>query len=222
MKSFILAMAAFTLCLTAGAQALVPQRTVSGNVVTSPADPIGQVQVLPAATYVGAVRFVLFGAADCEIHLYVDADASKRVRSVYWIQFEGYLPKHPTARYTHHPAYAPLTMSGLSFYQRARFGQSSEVPEPGSDADQAFALLKSKGYTLPDETVNVTYKHFLESDMRKELLLMVIDDMSTTGTTFAELVKDGEPQPAWTPIAERLLARAGKVFSVRLNSAASK
>jgi hypothetical protein len=222
LKQFILAIAISTLCLTADAQALAPQRTAVGSVVSSPVDPNGQVEILRPATYVGAVRFVLFGAADCEIHLYVDADASKRVRSVYWIQFEAYLPEPPTFRYSHHPAYSPLTMSGLPVYQRARFGQSSDVPQPGSDADQAFALLRSKGYTLPAETVNVTYKHFLGSDMRKELLLMVIDDMSTTDTTFAELVKDGKLQPAWNPIAEKLLAKASKVFSVRLNSGAPK
>lgn len=50
--------------------------------------------------------------------------------------------------------------------------------------------------------------------MRKEITLFVIEDMTTTGTTFAELVQDGELQPAWNPIAQRLLERAADVFTV--------
>jgi hypothetical protein len=222
MKQIFLALTVLTLSFFATAQTLVPQRTVSGNVVSSPKDPIGKIEVLPSASYVGAVRLVLFGAADCEIHLFVDADASKRVRRLYWVQFEAYLPEHPNLRYSPTPSYSQISMAGLTFYQRARFGQSSDVPRAGSDADRAYALLKEKGYTLPAETVNVTYKHFLDSAMRKELLLMVIEDMSTTGTTFAQLVKDGAVQPSWAPIAAQLLARASKVFAVNVSAVAGK
>jgi hypothetical protein len=77
MKQIILALAVLTFSFFATAQTLIPQRTVSGNVVSSSKDPIGKIEVIPSASYVGAVRFVLFGAADCEIHLFVDADASK-------------------------------------------------------------------------------------------------------------------------------------------------
>jgi hypothetical protein len=168
------------------------------------------------------VRFVLYGTADCEIHLFVDADAAKRVRRLYWVQFEAYLPEHPTLKYEPHKAYAPVSMAGVTFYQRARFGQSLDVPRANSDADRAFALLKEKGYTLPAETVNVTYKHFLDSTMRKELLLMVIEDMAPTGTTFAELTKGGVLQPNWAPIAEQLLAKAAGVFVVKFNAGGGK
>lgn len=203
------------------AQTLPPLRTVNGNVIASQNDPAAQIEVLPVATYVGAVRFVLFGAADCEIHLFVEADQSKRVKRLYWVQFEAYLPEQPTLRYEPHRAYSPLEMSGLPFYQRARFGRTSEAPQPGSDADQAYRLLKNNGYTLPPETVNVTYKHFF-GDMRKELLLLVIEDMSLSNTTFAQLVQGGAVQPSWAPIAEQLKARAAKVFSVRAHSPTSR
>jgi hypothetical protein len=52
--------------------------------------------------------------------------------------------------------------------------------------------------------------------MRKEILLMVLEDMATTGTSFEKLVQGGVVQPSWPPIAEQLLARASSVFSVKL------
>jgi hypothetical protein len=216
------ALAALVCSSAAIAQSTTPLRTVSGNVVQSPSDPTRRIEIVPPATYVGAVRFVLFGAADCEIHLFVDADASKRVRRLYWVQFEGYLPKFPDFRYEVHPAYTPVRMSGLPFHQRARFGQSTDAPKAGSDADRALTLLKEKGYTFPAETVNVTYKHFFDH-MRKELMLTVIEDMTLSGTTFAQLEKDGAVvQSAWAPIAEQLIARASKAFAVSVSSSPGK
>lgn len=203
------------------AQTLLPQRAVDGSVVTSQSDPAARIAVPSTATYVGAVRFVLFGSADCEIHLFAEADAAKRVRRLYWVQFEAYLPEHPALKYSPSTSYSPLQMSGLPFYQRARFGQSSESVRPGSDAEQAYLLLKANGYTLPAETVNVTYKHFF-ADMRKELLLMVIEDMALSGTTFTQLIQGGAVQPSWAPIAEQLMTRASKVFLVEQQPTVNK
>lgn len=214
MKCSVALLTLAALCFITLAQAQSPLRTVNGRVVESRVDPSAQIEVLPDATYVGAVRFTLFGTADCEIHLFADADASKRVRRLYWVQFEAYLPEHPTLRYSPTSSYTPLDLSGLPFYQRARFGSSADTPRPGSDAEQAYLLLKQHGYSLPAETVNVTYKHFF-GDMRKEVLLMVIEDMALSGTAFAQLVQDGVVQPSWGPIADQLKARAAKVFVIR-------
>jgi hypothetical protein len=225
MRHTIALLTALSISLGAFAQAIpkasalqvpAPERTVSGNTVSSSADPKGSITVNANATYVGALRFVLVGTADCEIHLFVAADAAKRVRRIFWVQFEGYLPEHPTLKYTHHPAYKPVTMSGLPFYQRARFGGAEDVPAPGSEAERVFALLREKGYTVPAETVNVTYKHFLGTAMRKEILLMVIDDMASTGATFADFVQGNSVTPRRAQVAEKLLANASTVFTVTL------
>lgn len=206
------------LCLAIGvtAQTLPPLRTVSGASVMSQADPAARITVRPKATYVGALRFVLFDVADCEIHVFVDAGADKRVRRLYWVHFEAYLPQHPTLRYAPHRSDAQVQLAGRPFYQRARFGSAVDVPREGSDAAQVYALLQRQGYRLPEETVNVTYKHFLDADMRKELLLMVLQDMAHLDVRFNDLVKDGQLQATrWAPIAERLLDEAATVFDIR-------
>ncbi len=216
MKQLLLTLVIFFTSIAASAQDLKPLRTVDGNVVLSKSNPSVRIEILPPATYVGAVRFTLYDVADCEIHLFVDADDSKQIRRVYWVQFEAYLPEHSTLAYEHHPAYTPTELDGLPFYQRARFGQSTDTPKPGSDADRAYKLLSENGYKLPAETVNVTYKHFLGTEMRKEVLLMVIEDMALSGTSFAQLVKNNELQPTWAPIAEKLLERSPKAFAISL------
>jgi len=217
MKRLILALSLLFVAFSVCAETLMPRRTVTGNTVLSKADPDARIEILQPAAYVGAVRFALYDVADCEIHLFVDTDASKKVRRLYWVQYEAYLAEHPTLKYEKHPAYSPTALNGLPFHQRARFGQSSDTPQPGSDAERAFALLAEKGYSLPAETVNVTYKHFLDATMRKEVLLMVIEDMALTGTSFSQLVVNNELQPAWKPVADKLLERAPKAFRITMN-----
>lgn len=200
--------------LAAASEPLAPQRTVTGNTVVSPRDPAASIEIVPPATYIGAERFVLFGAADCEIHLFVDADADKRIRRLYWVQFEAYLPEHPELSYAPSRHYSPTTLSGLPFHQRARFGTAADVPKAGSDAERGYAMLKAAGYTLPAETINATFIHYPDAAKRTEVLVIVLEDMAPTGVTFAKLTEGGTISPSWAPVAEQLLDRASKAFAV--------
>src|SRR5437773_11260628 len=65
------------------------------NLLPLRAGELAALEVSPAFTYVGGQRFVLGGAADAEQHLFVLADANKRVQRVYWIQIEELLPIDP-------------------------------------------------------------------------------------------------------------------------------
>jgi hypothetical protein len=42
--------------------------------------------------YVGGQRWQLYGIADAEQHLFVKPVAARAVESLYWVQFERYLP----------------------------------------------------------------------------------------------------------------------------------
>ena len=76
-------------------QVTAPDRTVQGSTLTSTHDPAVRITVPKSAQYDGAERFVLYGVADCEIEVFVEADSAKNVTRLYWIQFEGYLPSKP-------------------------------------------------------------------------------------------------------------------------------
>ena len=54
------------------AQAAAPERKVQGNVIVSERDPKVRIELPKLAQYVGADRWVLYGIADCELHIYAE------------------------------------------------------------------------------------------------------------------------------------------------------
>src|SRR5213595_2366486 len=97
------------------AQVAVPERKVLAGVLTSERDPKVQMQLPKTAQYVGADRWILYGIADCELHIFVDADAQRNVQRLYWIQFEGYIPTRPDLHYTYDSP-RHTTIGDLDFY----------------------------------------------------------------------------------------------------------
>src|SRR3954447_5095650 len=99
--------------LVAGASA--PERKVDGNVITSEHDPAVRIDLPKSVQYLGADRFVLYEIADCELHLFVEADHERKVERLYWVQFEGYVSSRPDL---HHSYDSPrhVTIGGLDFY----------------------------------------------------------------------------------------------------------
>lgn len=45
--------------------------------------------------YIGGQKFILYGVADTEQHFFVETDDDDKLTSVYWVQFEAYLPEKP-------------------------------------------------------------------------------------------------------------------------------
>jgi hypothetical protein len=56
------------------AHAAAPERRVTGNRLISNSDPAITIEVPASARYLGAERWDLYGVADCELHLFVEAD----------------------------------------------------------------------------------------------------------------------------------------------------
>jgi len=73
-----------------------PAATVAGRSIVHAGEKV-TVQVPAVATYVGSERFNLYGVADAEVHVFIEADAAKRMKKLYWIQFESYLPAKPSS-----------------------------------------------------------------------------------------------------------------------------
>lgn len=76
---------------TAAAVSPFPAASVYGNVITHLGEKV-RVRVPEQAVYAGVERFNLYGVADAEIHVFVEADAVKKMQRLYWVQFESYLP----------------------------------------------------------------------------------------------------------------------------------
>jgi hypothetical protein len=201
------------LCATLIAQTALPERKVAGNVVTSEHDPAVRIELPKAVQYVGADRWVLYDIADCELHAFVEADAQKKVQRLYWVQFEGYLASRPDLHHTYDsPKHA--TIGGLDFYVDTWVRAKDAPSESGSDREHIEALVRAKGYRMPDAMMYVRLVHLLDKEKRKELMIIYGEDLSPTKFTAAELSEGGKAHDRWPGIADAMLERAEKSVAV--------
>jgi hypothetical protein len=215
MKLILVTFSLAVFCGFIGAETLVPERKVHSNRVVSTRDPKIRIDLPASARYVGADRWNLFGVADCEVHVFVQADEKKNVQSVYWIQFEAYLPEKPNQRYDYNDD-RKMVIDGLEFYLRARFGPTSEKPKPGSDLEHVLKLIAARGYKLPPDMMNVRLVYLPDSSHRREVMVIYAEDMAGTGYSSTNLIAGEKIRPEWTAIEADLIARAKKQLRFQL------
>jgi hypothetical protein len=195
------------------AQTAPPERKVAGNDITSERDPSVRIELPKAAQYVGVDRWVLYDIADCELHAWVEADARKNVRRLYWVQFEGYVQSRPDLRHTYDsPKHA--TIGGMDFYVDSWVRTKDAKTQSGSDREHIDALVRAKGYLMPEGMMYVRLVHLLDKEKRKELMIIYGEDLAPTGFTAAELSEGGTKYDRWPGIAEGLLDRAEKDLAI--------
>jgi hypothetical protein len=196
------------------AQAATPDRKVAGNVITSESDPAVQIVLPKAVQYVGADRWVLYGIADCELHSFVEADAQKNVERLYWVQFESYLASRPDLHHTYDsPKHA--TISGMDFYVDTWVQPKDAATESGSDREHIEALVRAKGYRMPEAMMYLRLVHLLDKEKRKELMIIYGEDLALTGFTRSELSEGGKAHDRWPGIVDALLERAQRCITIK-------
>jgi hypothetical protein len=214
MKRIFMLLVIALLCGAVSAQALAPTRTVRANVLESARDPAVVIELPKQVSYVGADRWILYDVADCELHIFVEADEQKNVKRFFWIQFEGYIPSRPELKYA--PSGTPtVTIAGMDFHVRARFGPTTDTPKPGSELERVMPLLRNNGYKLPPEMMSARFIHYLDKQMRQELMIIYAEDLATSGFTNSQLIAGNAPKPEWTKIAEGLTQRAQEGMVIR-------
>ncbi len=192
-----------------------PLRTVKGQTITSTEMPVAELKFGKGFKYAGGHQFILFDVANAEQHFYVDADKQGRVKRMYWVQFEGYLPGN-TDSYDYKIT-KTVPIGGLDFIADAYARNIKANPgRPDSDAVRARAFLESKGYRLAsDEIISQRLVHLIGSSKRDELMIIYLEDMTDLGFTSADLAAGGRAAGKWTEVSEALLERAMKNLSIR-------
>ncbi len=194
-------------CATAVGQDTQPERVIQGNAIISQRDPAMRIELPRAAQYVGGDRWILYGIADCEIHVFVEADSIKQVKHMYWVQFEQYVSSRPELQHNYKPQEL-ANFAGVDTYVRAQFGKSSDPAKEGSDLEHVQALIRAKGYTLPPEMMNVRLVRLLDTQRRKELMIIYSEDLAPTGLKVDDLMPDGKATESWPRIQKSLIDRA--------------
>ena len=185
---------------------------VEGHSVTHDREGV-TVRVPATASYVGGERFTLYDVADCEIHLFVEADADRRMRKLWWIQFESYLPTRPELSYDYADGNQRMMLGGTPTWVRANPVPTTGPVREKSDREAVFRILKRGGYRIPDEVMNVRMVQLLDDPKgtgqgRRELMIIYSEDLAPTGKTLADLTTDGKPDARWTAMGEELIQRA--------------
>ncbi len=189
-------------------------RTVKGQVLTSTEMPAVKIEFDKGFKYVGGHDFILYEVARAEQHFFLDADKEGRIKRVYWVQFEGYLPSN-----THiyrYKANKTVSIGGLEFiadaYARNIKGNQGR---PDSDGARARAFLESKGYRMAsDEVLSQRLVHLVDEAKRNELMIIYLEDLSGTGLTAADLAPNGKAAAQWDEVSKGLLDRAVKGIKI--------
>ena len=201
-----IAMLALALACALPAFAMEPERTVSGTSVTSTHDPRMRIDLPSTAKYVGADRWLLLGFDDCEMHLFVDADADKRIQRLYWVQFEAYIPSKPEAKYDYDsPRHVEL--GGLNFFLDTWARREDGKSRTGSDREHIEKMIRDHGFKMPAQMTYARLVHLPTPDKRKELMIIY-------GETLPDSVNalDVDENPAkraqWQQIDKALVEHA--------------
>lgn len=189
-------------------------RTVRGQVLTSAETPKVRLKFDKAFKYIGSHDFILYDVARAEQHFLVDADRQGRIKRMYWVQFEGYLPSNThTYRYK---ANKTISLGGFEFIADAYARNVKANPgRADSDGSRARAFLESKGYRMAsDEVLFQRLVHLVDETKREELMIIYIEDLEGTGLTASDLASGGRAAAQWDSISKALLERAAKGMDV--------
>ena len=189
-------------------------RTVKGQTLISTGMPAVQLKFDKNFKYAGTQDFILYDVARAEQHFFVDADKQGRIKRLYWIQFEGYLPSNThTYRYT---ANKTVRIGGLDFIADAYARNIKANPgRPDSDGSRARAFLESKGYRMAsDDVLSQRLVHLVDETKRNELMVIYMEDLGGTGIVASDLASGGRAVAQWEQIREGLLQRAREGMAV--------
>ena len=196
-------------------------RTVRGLTLTSDESPRVSIKFDEGFRYAGGQSFVLYDVANAEQHFFVDADAQGRIRRLYWVQFEGYLPSN-THKYNYKSKNI-VNVGGLDFFADS---QARQIPAPDpalasrpankiSDGDHARSFLASKGFTLAsNEALWQRLVHMTDATNRSELMIIYLEDLGGTGMKAADFSEGGSAAGRWESVSKELLERARRGLTI--------
>ena len=155
-------------------------RQVKRQVLTSTSLPAIRIKFDKRFEYVGSQKFILYGRAQVEQHFFVNADKEKRIKRMYMMQFEGYLP-NVNSTYDY-PATKTVNLGGQTYIANAESIPNVSAAlkqDPQSDVARAASFLESKGYRIGESIVFQRFVRLVDEAKRNEFILLYVEDTST-------------------------------------------
>jgi hypothetical protein len=162
-------------------------RPVKRQVLTSTHLPSIRVRFDKRFKFVGSQKFILYGRAQVEQHFFVDTDKQRRIKGMYMVQFEGYLP-NVNATYDY-PATKTVNLGGQTYItntERIPNVSAALKQDPQSDVARAASFLVSKGYRISESIVFQRFVRLVDEAKRNEFILLYVEDTGTGAATENE------------------------------------
>jgi len=192
--------------LSGRAAAVEPRLQAEGRQVRA-FEPSAIVTVPEVARHLGNRRWVLYGYADCDLHLFAENDGAGVVTKLYWIQSEGYIASRPELSHAgDYDASRKIELGGLAFHLDTWVRHAEDAAPAESDLEQVEQLVAASGLALPKDMAFVRLVHLPDPAQRKELMII-----------YAE-----RPDGADEPSRQEEAALAGMQASIGVRPAATK
>lgn len=162
-------------------------RRVRGQVLTSASLPSIRIRFGEAFKHVGSQQFILYERAQVEQHFFVDADKQQRIKRMYMVQFEGYLP-NISGSYNYSVT-KTVSLAGHSYIvdveviTNVRAAIKQDVQ---SDVARAASFLEGKGYRFGEGIVFQRFVRLVDEAKRSEFILVYVEDLDRAGADGAE------------------------------------
>lgn len=183
-------------------------RSVEGNTLLSLEAPPIDLTFDPDFDYVGGHKFVLYGVADVEQHMFVTTHPDGSTKTLVCVQYETLLPEIPGS-YDYSGAEYAVELGGLSFMADARPVLRHPISPngwPGTDGYRFRNFMSERGYKLPKDRVWSRLAYVPVSNSRQELLIVYVEDLAPTGFTSNQLQPGGEYADQWPELVRRHFA----------------
>ncbi|HYY97837.1 MAG TPA: hypothetical protein VE642_04555 [Pyrinomonadaceae bacterium] len=157
-------------------------RVVRGQVLTSTYLPPIRIRFDKGFKYVGSQKFILYERAQAEQHFFVDADARRRIRRMYMLQFESYLPG-VDAKYDYAAA-ETVKLGGEDYIVNAESVPNvaaALAQSPQSDSARAVEFLKGKGYSVGESVRFQRFVRLVDESKRSEFIMLYVEDAGASG-----------------------------------------
>jgi hypothetical protein len=103
----------------------------------------------------------------------------------------------------------------MDFYVDTWVRAKNEEIRTGSDREHIEAMIRAKGFQIPDGMMYVRLVHLLDEHKRRELMIVYGEDLAPTGFTAADLRKGGKAYDQWPTIERELAERAEKKITLK-------
>lgn len=103
----------------------------------------------------------------------------------------------------------------MNFYVDTWVRPNNAKMDPGSDREHIEELISAKGYQMPAGLMYVRLVHLLDEQKRKELMIIYLEDLVSTGLSAAELGENGKAHGRWPNIEKGLIERAERKVAIQ-------